>query len=46
MIVHHLLRSSTDDSKPELGKRAHLTHGSLTGHPELFSVAPSSPVRS
>jgi hypothetical protein len=44
MIVHHLLHSSTDDSKPELGKRAHLTHGSLTGHPEPFSVAPSSPV--
>jgi hypothetical protein len=46
MIVHYLLRSSTDDSKPGLGKRAHLTHGSLTGHPEPFSVAPSSPVRS
>jgi hypothetical protein len=39
-IKHHLLHSSTDDSKPELGKRAHLSHGSLTGCPALTRSLP------
>ena len=44
MIDHHLLRPSTDDSKPGPGRRTHLTHGPLAESPEPFSVAPSSPV--
>jgi hypothetical protein len=43
VIEHLLLHSSTDDSKPELGRRAHLTHGFLAEHPGPFSVAFSQP---
>ena len=46
LIDHHLLRSSTDNSKPGPGRRAHLTHGPLAEGPEPSSVTPSSPVRS
>ena len=35
-IEHHLLHSSTDDSKPELRKRAHLSHGFLTECPVRY----------
>ena len=34
MTEHHLLRPSSDDSKPGPGRRAHLTHGPLAGCPE------------
>ena len=44
MINHQLLHTSPDASKPQWGKRTHLTHGLRADGPDLVSVAPSSPV--
>ena len=43
MIEHHLLHSSTDDSKPGPGRRTHLTHGPLTGKPGAYFGRPLQP---
>ena len=43
LIEHQLLHSSTDASKPELGRRAHLTHGFLADRPGAIRSPPTQP---
>jgi hypothetical protein len=45
LITHQVCIRLTTTRSQNWGKRAHLTHGIRTERPDLFSVAPSSPVR-